>query len=79
MKLSDMTPADVRHTLRVIATRLAADDYRRRNRRATVAETWSWAARNQYLFADDALNALALILLAEKGEDFSPHLADPAG
>jgi hypothetical protein len=57
----EMTPAELRHTLRVMATSFAQAAYRRLNPGAGDEAAWAWGVRHWQLFEDRAVDCLALM------------------
>ncbi len=64
--LSEMSPAEVRHTLDLFAVDAAVASYRRRFPKATEDEAWQWAVVHKGQFRTRAVNMLAAVLLCEE-------------
>jgi hypothetical protein len=68
-KLDDMTPAEVRRSLQLLAVELGACHYRRRHPNAEPETAWEWGIANRKQFDEKAADVLALLLaVAEKEE-----------
>lgn len=68
-----MTPDELRATVRTMATGFAAEHHRRQFPRATDAEAWAWAERNWQQFEARAIDALAMIGAGQAAAEAAPE------